>query len=59
VPSQGSYFGLGFDANQSWMLNTHFFFGTGVGLKRLFGTDDDAFDLKYIPTLRLNIGVAF
>ena len=59
IPSQGSYFGIGFDANQSWLLNEHFFFGSGFGLKHLFGTNEKAFDLKYIPTLRLNVGVAF
>ena len=59
IPSQGSYFGIGFDANRSWMLNEHFFFGSGIGLKRLIGTDDRNFDLKYIPTLRMNIGVGF
>jgi hypothetical protein len=59
VPNQGTFLGIGFDANQSWLLNDHFYFGSGVGLKRLIGTDDEAFDLKYIPTLRLNVGVAF
>ena len=59
IPDQGSFFGVGFDANRSWLLNEHFYFGSGFGLKRLFGTDDEAFDLKYIPTLRINVGVAF
>jgi hypothetical protein len=59
IPDQGSYLGYGFDLNQSWMLNDHFYFGAGGGLKRLVGTDDDAFDLKYIPTFRLNVGIGF
>jgi hypothetical protein len=59
VPNQGTFFGFGFDVNRSWMLNEHFYFGTGLGLKRLVGTDDADFDLKYIPTLRLNLGVGF
>lgn len=59
IPDQGSFFGVGFDANQSWLLNDHFYFGSGFGLKRLIGTDEEAFDLKYIPTLRINVGVAF
>lgn len=59
VPDQGTYFGYGFDLNRSWMLNEHFYYGAGFGLKRLVGTDPDAFELEYVPTLRLNIGVGF
>jgi len=59
VPDQGTYFGYGFDLNRSWMLNEHFYYGAGFGLKRLVGTNRDAFELEYIPTLRLNIGVGF
>ena len=60
LPSQGSFFGVGFDWNQSRMLNQHTYLGFGFGLKRLIGTSDRAFfDLKYIPTLRMNIGIGF
>jgi hypothetical protein len=59
IPNQGSFLGVGFDANQSWMLNEHFYLGVGGGLKRLLGTDERAFDLKLIPTLRANIGIGF
>jgi hypothetical protein len=51
-------FGIGVDANQTWMLNRRFAFSTGVGLKRLIGigeTDGPTF----IPTLRINVGVGF
>jgi hypothetical protein len=59
---RGTYFGLGFDVNHSWLLgrNDNFYVGIGFGLKRLFGTPDDYFGLNYIPTLRIvNIGFAF
>jgi hypothetical protein len=59
IPNQGSYFGLGFDANRSLMLNDHMYLGVGGGLKRLLGADKDAFDLTFIPTLRLNVGIGF
>jgi hypothetical protein len=58
-----THFGLGFDVNHSWLLgkNDNFYVGLGFGLKRLFGkTDEDYFDLDYVPTIRLiNIGFAF
>jgi hypothetical protein len=57
-----SFFGLGFDANWSWLLgkDDNFYVGLGFGLKRLFGTDDGADYLEFIPTIRLvNIGIAF
>ena len=31
IPDQGSFFGVGFDANRSWLLNEHFYFGSGFG----------------------------
>ena len=40
-------------------MNDHFYLGTGFGLKRLIGTGDATFDLKFIPTFRMNIGAAF
>lgn len=58
IPTQGSYFGVGVDTNKSWMLNDHFYLGSGFGLKRLIGADGH-FELKYIPTFRLNIGIGF
>lgn len=52
------HFGVGIDANQTWMLSRHFAFSTGFGLKRLIGMD--AMDgPRFIPTLRLNVGVGF
>ncbi len=59
VPDQGSYFGYGFDVNKSSILGKHFYFGYGVGLKRLVGASSDNFELEYIPTFRLNVGVGF
>ena len=57
IPDDGTFFGIGFDANRSWLLNDHFYLGTGFGLKRLIGTGED--QLKFIPTFRLNVGAAF
>ena len=62
VTDAGTFFGLGFDTNWSWLLGkkNNFYVGAGFGLKRLYGTSDAAFDLKYIPTVRIiNIGFAF
>lgn len=62
VPDEGTFFGAGFDTNRSWLLgkNNNFYVGLGFGLKRLFGTGDAGFDLKFIPTFRLvNVGFAF
>jgi hypothetical protein len=59
IPNHGSFLGVGFDANQSWMLNDHFYLGLGGGLKRLLGADERMFALKFIPTLRRNLGVGF
>ena len=58
----GTYFGFGFDTNWSWLLgrNDNFYVGVGFGLKRLLGTEDADFDLKFIPTFRVvNVGIAF
>ncbi|MEX2572523.1 MAG: hypothetical protein WD737_14580 [Gemmatimonadota bacterium] len=62
VPDSGSFFGVGFDANHSWLLGNrdNFYVGLGFGLKRLFGAGDEAFDLQVIPTIRvINVGIAF
>jgi hypothetical protein len=59
---RGTYFGLGFDVNHSWLLgrNDNFYVGVGFGLKRLFGTPDDYFGIDYVPTIRIvNVGFAF
>lgn len=56
--SGGTYFGVGVDVNQTWMLNPHFAFSTGFGLKRLFGIDAME-GPTVIPTLRINVGVGF
>ena len=53
-------FGFGFDTNWSWLLGTNddFYVAAGVGLKRLFGTNDGA--MKFVPTIRIiNVGLAF
>lgn len=58
-PGSGrTYFGVGVDANQTWMLNRHFAFSTGFGLKRLVGIDPQE-GPPIIPTLRINLGVGF
>jgi hypothetical protein len=62
VADSGSFFGVGFDANHSWLLgeNENFYVGVGFGLKRLFGAGEEDFDLEIIPTIRVvNIGIAF
>jgi len=63
VPDEGTFFGIGFDLNRSWLMgpNDNFYIGAGFGLKRLLGTgDDEEMDLRYIPTIRVvNVGVAF
>jgi len=62
VPDSGTFFGAGFDANRSWLLgaNDNFYVGTGFGLKRLFGANQETFDVRFVPTIRLvNIGFAF
>lgn len=62
VPDEGTYFGLGFDLNYSWLLgrSENFYVGIGIGLKRLFGSGGEVVDVDFIPTLRIvNIGFAF
>lgn len=51
-------FGIGVDANQTWMLGPHFALSTGFGLKRLVGMDAME-GPRVIPTLRINVGVGF
>jgi hypothetical protein len=59
VPGSGRIcFGVGVDVNQTWMLNPHFAFSTGFGLKRLIGMDTME-GARIIPTLRINVGVGF
>ena len=62
VSGSGTYFGYGFDVNRSWLLGkkNNFYVGVGFGLKKLVGTDEEEFDLEYIPTFRIvNVGWAF
>lgn len=59
LPGSGRFLGLGFDANHSLMLNRHFYMGTGLGLKRLLRQPDGGLAIRYIPTLRFNVGVGF
>ena len=57
----GTYFGLGFDVNRSWLLGKekNFYVGVGFGLKRLLGETDDGV-VMVIPTFRIvNVGFAF
>ncbi|HUR34783.1 MAG TPA: hypothetical protein VM032_13365 [Vicinamibacterales bacterium] len=58
----GTYVGVGFDTNWSWLLgqNDHFYVGAGFGLKRLFGVGATDTNLEFIPTVRIiNVGIAF
>ena len=62
VGDEGTFFGAGFDLNQSWVMgkNQNFYAGIGFGLKRMFVSSNASFDLKYIPTFRIiNIGKVF
>lgn len=62
VPNQGTYFGIGFDLNRSWLMgpSDNIYIGAGFGLKRLLGVDEDYDDWKFIPTFRIvNVGIAF
>ena len=58
LPGSGTFPGIGFEVNQSLMFNEHFYASLGVGLKRLL-RDGGAFDVRYIPTFRFNVGVGF
>jgi hypothetical protein len=61
IADHGTFFGMGFDLNRSWLMgkNENFYIGAGFGLKRLFGAGEE--DIwKYIPTIRIvNVGIAF
>jgi len=62
VGDEGTYFGAGFDVNRSWVLgkSENFYVGIGFGLKRIYVSSDDSFDLNYIPTFRIiNVGYVF
>jgi hypothetical protein len=61
VTDVGTYAGVGFDVNHSWVLGKrdNFYVGVGVGMKRLFGGGDEL-GLEFIPTIRIiNVGIAF
>jgi hypothetical protein len=62
VDDIGTYAGVGFDVNRSWLLGKrdNFYVGLGFGLKRLFGTNDDDNLVPVVPTFRIiNVGMAF
>jgi hypothetical protein len=62
VTDVGTYAGVGFDVNRSWLLGKrdNFYVGLGFGLKRLFGTDEADELVPVIPTFRIiNVGIAF
>jgi hypothetical protein len=62
VPDDGTYFGFGFDVNRSWLLgpSDNFYVGAGFGLKRLVGTGDADFSVRFVPTIRIiNVGLSF
>ena len=61
VADSGTFFGVGFDVNRSWMLGEreNFYVGLGFGLKRLFGASGEEL-VPVIPTIRIvNVGIAF
>jgi hypothetical protein len=58
LPGNGSFLGVGFDANHSVMLNPHFYLSSGLGMKRLL-EHAGHFGPTVIPTLRLNVGIGF
>jgi hypothetical protein len=57
----GATAGVVLDYN--WLLgrSRRFFVGTGIGAKRLFGNlgEDDFFEIRVLPTVRLQVGAAF
>lgn len=60
--NEGSFAGVGFDVNYSWLLGAseNLYVGLGFGLKRLYGVGDADIGLNYIPTFRIiNVGLAF
>lgn len=62
VGDEGTYFGLGFDFNRSWVMGVknNYYAGIGFGLKRIFASKDADFDLQYVPTFRIiNVGIVF
>lgn len=60
--NEGSFAGVGFDVNYSWLLGQgeNLYVGVGFGLKRLYGVGDADIGINYIPTFRIvNVGLAF
>jgi hypothetical protein len=58
TPGDGSFVGLGTQANYSVMVRTNFYLGAGLGVKLLLPLADRFF-LKGVPTARLNVGIGF
>lgn len=55
---EGTFWGIGFDINQSAAVNDHLVFSTGVGVKRLFRHLNDGRFL--VPTFRIiQVGIGF
>jgi hypothetical protein len=62
VTDSGTYAGVGFDVNRSWLLGKrdNFYVGVGFGLKRLFGAPEEDDLVPVVPTFRIvNVGIAF
>ena len=58
MPRDGTFPGIGFDLNHSYVLTDHAVISSGIGMKRLIGRDTYAGPTT-ITTLRLNIGLGF
>lgn len=55
---EGTFWGIGFDVNQSAAINDHLVFSTGIGVKRLFRSMNDGRFI--VPTFRIiQVGIGF
>ncbi len=58
VPDRLPYPGLGFDVDRRWLLGRHALVGGGIGIKGVFGADDDL-RLDAVPVMRVTTGLVF